>query len=260
MKTSTNIITKVALAALLLTSSTTFAEYVTDADPVTAGNQPGSVYSPVSLTGTTKSEGWTAMTAANYPGNGGFPGTSAWTGPLASQVGPNAGANGLAKLANGTAGGPYPSSGSIYHGGVLSIPNTFGGTLAAQASGTGLLSGVKTVVFQLDIGEAWTYDLYNDVAPVLTYTTSAGTFTVNASFASKYAKVYNGQVLMNGENVDLYINSRSYQFNLSGVSGTITSLSVKFNGVQHSQVYGAGLQQSTTTYTTSVLRADVDGE
>ena len=256
MQNTTDTILKLTVASLLFFSAA-HAEYKADADPLTAGNQPGSVYVPVTLSGTTKSEGWEKLTSTLYPGNGGFPGTSSWLGALGSQVGPDAGANGLGKVSNGVAGGPYPSSASIYFGGILSIPNTYGGTLEVEASGTGLLSGVKTVVFQLDIGEAWTYDLYNDDEPVLSVTTTSGTYTVGSLFASRYAKVYNGQVLMNGVYEDLYINSRAYQYNLNGLPGTVTSFAVTFSGVQHTQVHGLGLQQSTAVTTTQVIGADI---
>jgi hypothetical protein len=243
------------LASLLLLASAR-AEYVVDADPSTSGNQPGSVYIPLTLGGTTKSEGWEKLTSTLYPGNGGFPGWSAWVGALGSQLGPDAGSSGIAKIANGVGGGPYPSGASIYFGGTGLLPNLFGGTLEAQASGAAVLSGVQTVVFQLDIGEAWTYDLYSAAAPVLYATTSSGTTAVPASFASRYAKVYNGQVWMNGQYEDLYINSRAYQFDVSGL-GTITSFTVRFSAVQHAQVHGAGLQQSTDIHSNDELPAHV---
>lgn len=259
MKTSHNSIAKLSLAALLLIS-TVFAEFVADADPLTAGNQPGSVYHPLTLTGTTKSEGWNALDSSHYPGNGSFPGTSAWTGPLVSQLGPNAGASGVVKLANGVGGGPYPSAGSVYFGGVTTVPNTFGGTIGAEATGTAVLSGVKTVVFHLDIGEVWTYDLYSDVAPVLTYTTASGTYTMAAVYSSKYSKISIGQVEVNGEDTDLWVNSRIYQFDLSFIPGPITSFSVKFSAAQHCQVYGVGLQQTTAKYEKNTLPVEVPEE
>jgi hypothetical protein len=257
MKTTTLPLLKIALVSTLIAGSV-HAEYLADKDPVTAGNQPGSVYAPVTLSGTTMSEGWEQLTSTIYPGNGGFPGTSAWVGALGSQVGTDAGANGLGKVSNGLAGGPYPASSSIYFGGILNIPNTNGGTLEVDASSTGFLSGTKTVVFHLDIGEAWTYDLYNGTAPVMTVTSSSGTYTVNASYASRYAKVYNGQVLMNGVYEDLYINSRAYQFDLNSVPGTVSGFTITFTGVQHAQIHGLGLQQSTDVYTgTDALPAHV---
>lgn len=233
------------LASLLTTS--VHAEYFTDKDPVTSGAQPGSLFVPVAApTGTTSSisEGWEELTAAAYPDNDvGFPGTGTWPEALESQVGDDAGSNGLDKFSNGFAGGPYPASSGIYYGGMLTIPNTDGGELGVDISAAGLLPGVKTVVLQLDIGEAWTYDLYNDEPPVLTYTTSSGSGTATLSYQILYKETYNGTVSMPSGTEELNINSRAYQFDLSGVTGTITSLSISFNGVQHAQLYGAGLQQ-----------------
>lgn len=249
MHNTTDTILKIAAASLLMVSAAR-AEYVVDADSSTPGNQPGSVYTPIGLGGTTMSEGWEKLTSTLYPGNGSFPGTSAWVGALGSQVGPDAGANGLGKVSNGFAGGPYPASASVYFGGILNAPNVNGGTLEVDASSTGLLSGVKTVVFHLDIGEAWTYDLYNRVAPSITVNTTSGTFTRSAVFASRYAKVYNGQVWMNGKYEDLYINSRAYQFDLNSL-GTVTGFTITFSGVQHAQVHGLGLEQSTDVNTTN---------
>lgn len=233
------------------------AEYFTDKSPA-AGAQPGSLYVPVSApSGTTASlsEGWEELTATAYPDNDvTFPGTGTWLAALESLVGDDAGSNGLLKTANGFAGGPYPASASIYYGGILNVANTDGGKLTVSASGAGLLSGVKTVVFQIDIGEAWTYDLYNNVAPVLTYTTSAGTFTAPLAFQSLYKETFNGTVSMPSGTEDLNINSRAYQFDLGGETGTITSFSISFRGVQHAQLYGAGLQQFNARTFSTLLR------
>jgi len=62
---------------------------------------------------------------------------------------------------------------------------------------------------------------------------------------------------MNGEYEDLYINSRAYQFDVSAVTGTITSVSVAFTGVQHAQLHGAGFEQSNEdSSTTNLLPPD----
>lgn len=232
------------------------AEYFTDKSPA-AGAQPGSLYVPVSApSGTTASlsEGWEELTATAYPDNDvTFPGTGTWPAALESLAGDDAGSNGLLKTANGFAGGPYPAGSAIYYGGILSVANTDGGKLTVTASGAGLVAGVKTVVFQIDIGEAWTYDLYNGVAPVLTYTTSGGTFTAPLAYQSLYKETFNGTVSMPSGTEDLNINSRAYQFDLSDETGTITSFSIDFRGVQHAQLYGAGLQQFNAEATGSLL-------
>ena len=247
MKTTTLTLFKATIAAALFHAAQ--AEYI---DGV------GSVYTPVALSGNTFSEGWEQLTSTAYPGNGSFPGNGAWTGALLSQTGDNAGDNGLVKASNGFAGGPYPASGSIYFGGILNAPNVHGGELAVQASGTGVLDDVKTVVFHADIGEAWTYDFYNGDAPVLHVTTTLGTYEIETDYTSLYAQVDNGEVYMNFQWEDLYINSYAFQFDLSTLPGDVTSFSLEFHGVQHAQLYGIGLQQSDVTETESVLPENVD--
>ncbi|MCW1884402.1 hypothetical protein OKA04_06640 [Luteolibacter flavescens] len=246
MKTTPSTLLKTIIAASLMHAAQ--AEYV---DGV------GSVYTPVGLGGNTFSEGWEALTSTAYPGNGSFPGNGAWTGALLSQEGPQAGTNGLVKVANGFAGGPYPASQSIYFGGILSMPNVHGGELAVQASGTGVLDDVKTIVFHVDIGEAWTYDFYNGEAPVLHVVSSTGTHEVEAEFTSLYAQVYNGEVYMNFKWEDLYINSWAFQYDLDGL-GDVSSFSLEFHGVQHAQIHGLGLEQSDQAEIESVLPAEAE--
>jgi hypothetical protein len=233
------------------------AEYFTDRYPLVSGNQPGSLFKPVNApSGTTlsRSEGWEELTATVYPDNDVvFPGTGAWPDPLESKVGANPGWNAIDKTANGSGGGPYPSSASIYYGGTSSTINNDGGELSIVSSaGGGLLSGVKTVVFQIDIGEAWTYDLYNNVAPVLTYVSNTGSGAVTLAHQSLYKETPNGTVSMPSGTESLNINSRAYQFNLDGL-GTISSFAIKFRGVQHSQLYGVGLQQFNAVASGSLL-------
>lgn len=241
--------------AIALTSTQSHAEYFTASDPANPGTAAGSYFKPVAApTGTSASfsEGWEqltktaySLTTYNFPGNGFWP-------DLESQTGGAAGANVLHKISNGSGGGPYPATGSIYYGGTSSTPNTAGGALAVVASGPGVLTGVKTVVFQIDIGEAWTYDFLSGAAPVLTYTTASGSTTISATFSSHYKEVYNGQVLMEGVMENLNINSYAYQFNLGTVTG-ITSFSISFEGVQHAQLYGTGLQQFNAATSTNLL-------
>ncbi len=231
------------------------AEYFTDRYPLVAGNQPGSLFKPVTapVGSTSRSEGWEELTAIAYPDNDvTFPGTAAWPDPLESLVGANAGLSTILKTANGTGGGPYPASGSIYYGGMSSTINNDGGELSIATETTSVLSGVKTVVFQIDIGEAWTYDLYNNVAPVLVYTSSTGSGTVALAYESLYKETPNGTVSMPSGTENLNINSRAYQFSLDGL-GTITSFRIKFRGVQHAQLYGVGLQQFNTAASGSLL-------
>lgn len=237
-----------------LSSALSRAEYFTAADPGNPGTADGSYYVPVdppSPTASSFSEGWQQLTKTAYSlTTYNFPGFGFWP-DLVSQTGPNTGLNKIHKVSNGPGGGPFPASASIYYGGTSAVVNTAGGELAIQNSVGGVLSGVKTIVFQIDIGEAWLYDFHNGDAPELTYYTStSGPHTVSAAFASHYKEVYNGQVLMDGVMEDLNINSYAYQFN---VSGAVTSFSINFEGVQHAQFYGAGLQQFNETTAVSLL-------
>lgn len=217
------------------------------------------------LGGSTRSEGWNQLGISDsgwtfdfettFPP--GFPGNSAWPGPFASQTGPNAGAAGLVKLANGAGGGPYPASGTIYYGGAGTSPHTDGGLLAVQASGSSVLPEVKTIVFQIEIGEAWTDDFHNDVLPVLKYTTANGTTSLTADFTSLFRKISNGTVEMPTGVEEVFINSYALQWNLAGVGEEITALSIEWSGVQHAQIYGLHLQQSDLAAGTSLLPAAV---
>lgn len=239
------------------------AEYFLDADTVTPGSQPGSKFVPVTApTGTVDkfSEGWEKLTSTQNPGvSVGFPGSGTWQAVAYSHVGLDAPLNSVVKTGNGFGGlgGPYPASASIYYGGMSSVPNLDGGELTFAASGAGVLPALKTVVFQIDIGEAWTYDLYNNVAPVLHYTSTTTSGTISASFSSLYKETANGTVTMPSGDEPLNINSRAYQFNLSGL-GTITGFTITFRGVQHAQLYGAGLQQFDAAASTSLLRPNVN--
>ena len=176
-----------------------------------------------------------------YPG---FPGTGAWPAPIASQVnstGSDAAA--LSKVANGNGGAPYVASGSMYFGGFSGAYNNNGGTLRVTDSTP--LANLQTVVFQVGIGEAWTYDFYNGVLPTLSYTTAAGTTTgVAATFSSTLEAFFNGTVSMPTGEESLYINQYGLQWDLSSVSQPITSFSIDFTGVQHAQLYGMTLTQS----------------
>lgn len=211
------------------------------------------------LTGNITNNSWWNLTAfqqtfgeVTIPGNTGFPGfpgSGAWPHPIASQVdasvgsvGDTLGGAGLYKVANGPGGGPYPASGSIYYGGFSGDANLNGGTLAVQD--TTPLAGLGTIVFQVGIGEAWTYDFLNHELPTLTLTHSSGTTSgIGASFSQVLSKFFNGTVTMPSGEEDVYINQYALQWDVSGYSD-ISSFEVVFTGVQHAQLYGLTLTQS----------------
>lgn len=198
------------------------------------------------LSGTVTTDLWTDLTASANPGYGGFPGTTAWPAPIASQSGSTtAGGAGLTKLSNGAGGGPYPASGSIYFGGFSSDVNYNGGTLAVQDSTP--VADVSNVVFQVQIGEAWTYDFLDHILPSLTVTTTSGDVTIagaDAAYSGLVEQFDNGTVTMPTGEETVYINTWMVQWDLSGITDTISDLSVEFTGVQHAQLYQLRLDQS----------------
>lgn len=218
----------IALAfGVLASAGTALAAFVPGASLVNPG-----------LSGNTSFSAWTSLNAGTYPGFGAFPGTGAWP----SSLNPNVAGSGSAKLgkvANGAGGGPYVASGSIYFGGFSSTVNFFGGTLAV--SNATPLTNLSNIVFQLQIGEAWTYDLYNHVLPVLSY--NGGAQNIAATYSAVTEKYDNGTVTMPTGEETVYINTYMLQWDLSAL-GPISSYSIAFSGVQHAQVYSARVDES----------------
>jgi hypothetical protein len=191
------------------------------------------------LTGNTQHDAWVGLTSANYPGFPGFPGTGAWPHPMAPNQ-PGSVDGELIKLANGNGGGPYPTSGGIYFGGFSGDINNLGGTLAVKDATP--VADFKNVVFQVQIGEAWTYDFYNHALPTLSY--NGGSQNLAATTSLVLSKFDNGTVTMPTGDETVYINTYLLQWDLSGISSPITDFSIQFSGTQHSQLYALQLDQS----------------
>lgn len=207
------------------------------------------------LLGNRQFDGWStsALVGSSNPGFGGFPGSGAWPRAITSETVHGTYGNGdagLYKVKNGAGGGPYPAGGSIYYGGFSGDTNVDGGTLATYD--TTPIANLKTVVFQVVIGEAWTYDLWNHAAPVLKVNggtvTNGNLATSGESVAFAYSDIlerqHNGTVTMPSGEEDVYINLRAYQWDLSSIVDPITSFSIEFTGVQHAQLYALQLDQS----------------
>ncbi|MEW4489343.1 hypothetical protein AB1L42_14775 [Thalassoglobus sp. JC818] len=201
----------------------------------------------ISLPGTTQHDGWNGLTAANNPGYGGFPGAGPWPGPIGSNT-TESGDAGLMKTANGTGGGPYPSGGSIYFGGFSADVNNNGGSLAVTDSTP--VAGLQHIVFQIEIGEAYGFDFFNDALPTLSYNFAGGggASAVAAGLSELVDQVQNGTFFdpVTGQDEPVYVNSYKLQWDLSGVVGTISDFSIDFTGVQHAQLYALQLDQSDT--------------
>lgn len=211
-----------------------------------AAYQAGQQLIDVSLEGTSTIDKWTNLSSVALSGTGGFPGTTMW-GPQNSQPGSTEqGGAKLMKISNGTnnAGGPYAASASIYFGGLSPNINENGGTLGIVDDTP--VDNLATVVFQIEIGEAWTYDFFDHVLPELTYTIEGddSVYHLEATYASVISKVDNGTVTMPSGEEQVYINNYLLQWDFGAVTGVVASFSINFTGVQHAQLYAMQLDQS----------------
>lgn len=185
-------------------------------------------------------------------GYGSFPsGINPWVNPIKSQLWTSGHQQGeLWKISNGASGGPFPSGETIYYGGGSAVPNTDGGTLGAKAYAIG---DVQTVTFQLSLGEAYGYTLFNGELPTLTlYDTSGGLIdTLTASYSDIIKKAYNGSMEMppgSGVDEDVYINTFGLQWDLSSLGQEIGSFQVNWTAVQHAQLWSFRIDQTDEIY------------
>lgn len=204
---------------------------------------------PVHLSGNTSYDEWTAagLSAPANPGYPGYPGSGNWPNPIGSNLGGDAI---LSRISGGAGGnGPFPAGESLYFGGFSSTPNTFGGTVAISDST--IAFDLKTVVFQIEIAEAWTYDFWNEAVPTLSY--NGGTQDLAPTFETLVYAEFLGTISMPSGEEALYKNLYAFQWDLSGISEPITSYSISWSGVQHAQVYGLRLDASSDVYSSAVL-------
>lgn len=199
--------------------------------------------------GTTSYSGWTNVNALNYSGYGSFPGSSAWPAPISANLGSSTPV--LNRIAGSpTGGGPFLSSSSIYFGNFAQVPNALGGTL--QISNSAPLTSMKTLVFQLQIGEATGYDFWQPSGyPVLSINGGA---TVSALFTNLVTRFQSGTFPspVTGSNEPVYVNTWAYQWNLTN-SPVVNSYAVNFSAVTHSQVYGLRVDGTTALQAAAVV-------
>ena len=106
--------------------------------------------------GVSSFDGWVDLNSDSFPGYGSYPGTSAWPGTIGSNQASSGDAV-LARVAGGTTpGGPFLASASIYFASFQQVPNALGGTL--RVADPTPVAGAKTILFQIQIGEAIGYD------------------------------------------------------------------------------------------------------
>ena len=199
--------------------------------------------------GTTSFSAWSNVNSFNYPGYGSFPGNQPWPAPIPATQGST---NSILNRITGspTGGGPFLASESIYFGSFAQIPNSFGGTL--RLSNNFSLTNLKTLIFQIQIGEATGYDFFiPSGVPKLTFN---GNLYYNAVFTNLVNRYQNGVFPSpeTGEDEPVYVNTWAYQWNITN-DLYITNYAVDFSGVTHSQVYAMRWDSTSILQNTPVI-------
>ncbi len=192
---------------------------------------------PITLPGSTDFDGWnqSGLNNTGNPGFPGFPGSPPWPNPIGSNVT----GSGDATL-NKVSGNAYPAAASIYFGSFTLIPNKFGGRLAVADSTP--LSGVKTIILQMQIGESLGFDLFGGL-PVLNY--NSGSQQISPNYSALWANEPNGTFPVPGGGEEpLFINLRAFQWDLTSL-GPITNFNIQFSAVEHAQLYALQLDQGS---------------
>lgn len=167
-----------------------------------------------------------------------FPGSGSWLAPMESLVFGSDDAV-LTKVSNGTGGGPYPTTQSLYFGGISAIPNTDGGTLAVIDATP--VANLKNVVFQIQIGPAFGFDFFDGALPILNY--NGGSQKLENTQYEVLQEFDTGETV---EGEPVYITTYLMSWDLSGITDPIDNFAIQFTAVQHAQVYAMQLDQSDT--------------
>jgi len=211
-------------------------------DPLFQGNVETSVWTNLSSVAQSGVPGQTGSgTIPGLTGTGGFPGSAPWSGPAKISQGGGGNAE-LIKVSNGTGGGPYAATESIYYGGFSGDVNSNGGTLAVKDASP--LAGLKQIAFQIQIGEASGFDFFNNLAPVLKV--NGLTTAIAHTVSTIHDQFYNGTFEAPTGTENLYINTYQFDWDIDalGITDPITEFQVEFTGVQHAQLYSLRLDQS----------------
>lgn len=140
---------------------------------------------------------------------------------------------------------------SLYFGSFQQVANSLGGTL--RVSDPTPLASAKTIVFQIQIGEADGYDFHEPTGmPVLRVN---GSPTTLEPMVTQLLNRYQSGTFPSpetGQDEPVYVNSWGFQWNVNGL-GPITSVEIEFSGVTHSQIYRLRLDQAETLVTKNVF-------
>lgn len=196
-------------------------------------------------------DGWKNLNSANFSGYGSFPGSSPWPSPIDSNTDGSEDAV-LSRVAGSGGAGPFLSSSSIYFGSFFQVPNALGGTL--RVSDSSPLAGLRTVLLQIQVGEAAGYDFRQPTGyPMLKI--NGTTNAISPSFPRYLLGHFQSGTFPSpatGLDEPVYINTWIFQWNL-GEGVAVSSLEIDFSCVTHAQVYELQLDQATAAFSSQII-------
>lgn len=199
--------------------------------------------------GSSNYSAWSNINSLNYVGYGSFPGNTPWPAPIrATQGSTNSTLNRIA--GSPTGGGPFLASESIYFGNFAQVPNSLGGTL--RLSNSLSLTNIRTLVFQIQIGEATGYDFFSPTGfPKLSLN---GSIYTTATFTNLINRFQNGTFPSpeTGNDEPVYVNTWAYQWRITN-STPINNYALDFSAVTHAQVYALRWDSSSLVFNTPVI-------
>lgn len=204
------------------------------------------------LVGTISYDGWANLSRYAYTGFPSFPGTLNWPRAIDSAA-PGSGDAEITRIAvsaDGT-GGAYPAEESLYFFSYQQVPNALGGSL--RVADPTPLGGVKTVVLQIQIGEADGYDFFSPGgAPLLKVNGATAGPTPFAPILISRFQSGTFESPETGLDEPVFVNTWGFQWDVSSL-GTINSLQIEFSAVTHAQIYEIRLDQSDLAQSRSVF-------
>jgi hypothetical protein len=192
-------------------------------------------------------DGWVDMNRTTFRGiSGSFPGSASWNGTAGS----NQAGSGDAEITK-LSGSAFFSDETLYFGSWSQVPNALGGTLRVRDNTP--LAGVRTIVLQVQIGEAVGYDFHDPAGwPVLKLNGSNASVTPShTTLLDQYQNGFFESPETGSE--PLYVNTYAFEWNLSATA--VSSIALDFSGATHAQIYTMRFDQSTAVLTRSVFGA-----
>jgi len=202
-----------------------------------------------SLGGVTTDYIWESFSSENRPA-----GVGAGTGGMASQwlagLAPTQGAAGPVFSGNPSNGSDYTDFVTTANGGGI---YAFFTQTHFQISSSTPVAGLQTLTMQLYVVEGLTGAFGGTTAilasdPVLSLTTSAGTFIINPTYISTSS---HDSAVVNGSSS--FLDMLNYQWDLSSVAGTPESYTLNWQTSYHSITFGEDVTESTAPNPSSVL-------